>query len=433
MYESFYGFKTKPFSMLPDPGFLYPSKKHRIAQTLLEYGLMNQVSFCVVTGGIGTGKTTLLRHLLQQADNDLTIGMLSNTHSSFGELLEWILMAFNLEVADKSKVSMFRTFSDFLIGEYAKGRRTVLIIDEAQNMGHETLEELRMLSNINSEKDQLIQMILVGQPGLRDMLQDPGLEQFAQRIGVDYHLEALSQEETESYIRHRLSVAGGNEQVFSQEACDVIFEQTGGIPRLINQICDIALVYGFAEQASVIGADIIRDVASERQKGGILPTKGNKQQPEQVENNKKKVVSVSDSFTENNTINSHSRVVVVTESQDHSSVLISAIKQVGMEVAAVLPFNEKLINALDKGFADMLLIDLDEEAFQDAQDFEVILSHIMENCSLPVFFNDGSNKEDIDRNIRNISRTFEKTNEPKEKITGQDFSNISHLTGTKSS
>lgn len=425
MYESFYGFKVKPFSMLPDPGFLYPSKKHRIAQTLLEYGLMNQVSFCVVTGGIGTGKTTLLRHLLQQIDNDMTVGMLSNTHSSFGELLEWILMAFNLEVADKSKVSMFRTFSDFLIGEYAKGRRTVLIIDEAQNMGAETLEELRMLSNINSEKDQLLQMILVGQPGLRELLQDPGLEQFAQRIGVDYHLEALSQEETESYIHYRIFIAGGDENIFTHEACDTIFEQTGGIPRLINQICDTALVYGFAEQASVIGADIIRDVASERQKGGILPTRGTVQQAAHTAKNKKNAGQVSNNDFSDKTDN-HIRVAVVTESQDHSDILISSIKQAGMEVVAVLPFNEKLINALDEGFADMLLVDLDEKAFQDVQDFEVILDLIMENCSLPVFFNDGSNNDDIDRNIQNISRTFKK-----EKTTDQEFPNISQLAGRK--
>ena len=409
--------------MLPDPGFLYPSKKHRIAQTLLEYGLMNQVSFCVVTGGIGTGKTTLLRHLLQNMDKDITVGMLSNTHSSFGELLEWILMAFNLEVADKSKVSMFRAFSDFLISEYAKGRRTVLIIDEAQNMGPKTLEELRMLSNINSEKDQLLQMVLVGQPGLRDMLQDPSLEQFAQRIGVDYHLEALTQDETESYIRHRLSIAGGDENIFTQEACDIVFDQTGGIPRLINQICDTALVYGFAEQAAIIDVDIVNDVASERQKGGILPTRGTVRKTNRVATN---LNSISDDVK-----HSIVRVAVVTESQEHSDILLSSIKRSGMEVVAVLPFNEKLINALDANFADILLVDLDEETFQDMQDFEGVLNQIMDNCSLPVFFNDGSNNDDIDRNIQNISRTFEKENRIKEHSTDQEFSNMSKLAGTK--
>jgi len=426
MYESFYGFKLKPFSMLPDPSFLFPSKKHRIAETLLEYGLMNQVSFCVVTGGIGTGKTTLLRHLLQKIDKDITVGMLTNTHSSFGELLEWVLMAFGLEVTDKSKVSMFRAFSDFLIGEYSKGRRTVLIIDEAQNMGQETLEELRMLSNINSERDQLIQMILVGQPNLRDMLQDPALEQFAQRIGVDYHLEALTEEETEAYIRHRILTAGGDENTFTKHACDMVFEHTGGVPRLINQICDTALVYGFAEQASTIDVDIINDVASERQKGGILPTRGvvkNKR----IDQANKRAASDAQRVSKNQ----QTRVAVVTESQDHSDVLLSSIKHAGMEVVAVLPFNEKLINALDEGFADMLLVDLDEEAFKDVQDFESILDKIMENCSLPVFFNDGSNSDDIERNIKNISRAFEKENEAEEVKSDQVFSNIGRFATRK--
>jgi len=412
--------------MLPDPGFLFPSKKHRIAETLLEYGLMNQVSFCVVTGGIGTGKTTLLRHLLQKIDKDITVGMLTNTHSSFGELLEWVLMAFGLEVTDKSKVSMFRTFSDFLIGEYSKGRRTVLIIDEAQNMGQETLEELRMLSNINSERDQLIQMILVGQPNLRDMLQDPALEQFAQRIGVDYHLEALTEEETEAYIRHRILTAGGDENTFTKQACDMVFEHTGGVPRLINQICDTALVYGFAEQALTIDVDIINDVASERQKGGILPTRGVVKNKRIDQANKKAA-----SGTQQKSKNQQTRVAVVTESQDHSDVLLSSIKHAGMEVVAVLPFNEKLINALDEGFADMLLVDLDEEAFKDVQDFESILDKIMENCSLPVFFNDGSNSDDIERNIKNISRAFEKENVAEEVKTDQVFSNIGQFATRK--
>ena len=140
MYEKFYGLRGKPFSLLPDPEFLYLSDKHRMALTLLEYGLWNQASFSVITGEIGAGKTTLIRHLLNQFDRDLVVGLISNTHPSFGELLEWILLAFNIDYSVKDKVGMYKAFVDFLIREYASNRRAVLIIDEAQNMSHQALE-----------------------------------------------------------------------------------------------------------------------------------------------------------------------------------------------------------------------------------------------------------------------------------------------------
>ncbi len=271
MYEAFYGFRSKPFSLLPDPEFLYLSKKHQMALMLLEYGLMNQASFSVITGDIGTGKTTLIRQLLNQMDRDMVVGLITNTHPSFGELLQWILLAFNLECHGKEKVDMYKTFMDFLIKQYAANRRTILIIDEAQNMGHMALEELRMLSNVNSEKDQVLQVILSGQPGLRDNLRDPGLEQFAQRISVDYNLTPLNSEETREYIRHRLHVAGGNPDMFDDETCEVVFRYSGGIPRLINLLCDTALVYGYAEQAPRIGAKLVEDVARDKQQSRILP------------------------------------------------------------------------------------------------------------------------------------------------------------------
>jgi len=191
MYEAFYGFREKPFSILPDPSFLYLSPKHSTALALLEYGLMNQAGFNVITGEIGTGKTTLIRYLLSQMDRDMTVGLISNTHRSFGELLQWILFAFNLEHRGKQKVEMFQDFLDFLLREYSQNRRTVLIVDEAQNMPTDTLEELRMLSNVNADKDQVLQLILVGQAQLRETLRRPDMEQFAQRIVVDYHLEPL--------------------------------------------------------------------------------------------------------------------------------------------------------------------------------------------------------------------------------------------------
>ncbi len=272
MYEQFYGLHEKPFSLLPDPGFLYPSSKHRMAMTLLEYGIANHASFSVITGGIGTGKTTLIRYLLNQLERDVTVGLITNTHPSFGELLQWVLLAYNLDYTGKDAVGQYQAFMDFLIKEYASNRRTILIVDEAQNMSAETLEQLRMLSNVNTDKDQVLQVFLVGQPGLRDTLRRPDLEQFAQRIAVDYHLESLNSSETRGYIRHRITVAGGAPDLFEDSACEAIYRHSGGIPRLINLLCDTALVYGYAEGARRITAALADDVAHEKQKGGIFPT-----------------------------------------------------------------------------------------------------------------------------------------------------------------
>jgi len=272
MYEKFYGLREKPFSLLPDPSFLYPSPKHRMALVLLEYSLMNQSGFSVITGEIGTGKTTLIRQLLNQMDRDVTVGLISNTHRSFGELLQWVLMAFNLEYSGKDKVGLYQTFVDFLIKEYARNRRTVLIIDEAQNMAPETLEELRMLSNVNADKDQVLQVFLVGQAGLRNLLRRPDLEQFAQRISVDYHLEPLNAQETHDYIRHRLTVAGGDPELFDEGATDAVFHNSGGVPRIINLLCDTTLVFGYAEQAKRITAELVEEVAREKRKGGLFRT-----------------------------------------------------------------------------------------------------------------------------------------------------------------
>jgi len=272
MYEAFYNLREKPFTLLPDPEFLYLSDKHRMALTLLEYGLMNQAGFTVISGDIGAGKTTLIRHLLNNMDREHTVGLITNTHRSFGELLQWVLLAYNLEHRGMDKVEMYQRFVDFIINEYAHNRRVVLIVDEAQNMEAETLEELRMLSNINADKDQALQVVLVGQRELRDTLRRPDLVQFAQRISVDYHLSPLSGDETIGYIQHRLAVAGGSPDTFTEAACLAVHRYSNGVPRLINLLCDTALVYGYAEQKKHIDARLVTDVAREKQAGGIFPT-----------------------------------------------------------------------------------------------------------------------------------------------------------------
>ncbi len=273
MYESFYGFREKPFSLLPDPGFLYLSEKHRMALTMLQYGLMNQAGFTVITGEIGSGKTTLIRKLLEEVGEEVSVGVVSNTHRNFGELLQWVLLAFDLEYREKKKVELYQTLADFIIRQYAQGRNTVLIIDEAQNLSPEALEELRMLSNINADKDQVLQLILVGQPGLRDTLRLPELYQFAQRVAVDYNLKPLSLEETWLYIRHRLRSAGGDPNIFDTKACAAVYYYTAGTPRLINILCDTALVYGFAEHKRRVDAAIVCEVAREKAAGGIFPVR----------------------------------------------------------------------------------------------------------------------------------------------------------------
>ncbi|MBK9132712.1 MAG: AAA family ATPase [Gammaproteobacteria bacterium] len=273
MYESFYKLREKPFSLLPDPGFLYMSRNHRMALAMLEYGFMNQAGFTVITGEIGSGKTTLIRRLMGQIENNenYKVGLVSNTHRSFGELLQWILLAFKLEYRGKEKVELYQTLSEFLLREYDLGHRTILIIDEAQNLDIESLEQLRMLSNINAGKDQILQLMLIGQPGLRDMLRQPELEQFAQRIAVDFHLRPLDMQSTSDYIRHRLTVAGGDPDLFEAAACVSVYYYTRGIPRLINVLCDTALICGYADQKSRIDADLIHDVVRDRSVGGILP------------------------------------------------------------------------------------------------------------------------------------------------------------------
>ena len=273
MYETFYSFREKPFSLLPDPAFLFLARQHSTALAVLEYGLVNQAGFTVVTGEIGCGKTTLIRHVLNSLGQDITVGLLSNTQR--GELLQWVLMAFGLDYRGKEKVALYETFLEFIIDEYAKNRRTVLIIDEAQNLGVDALEELRMLSNVNADKDQVLQLILVGQPELRATLSRPALIQFAQRVAVDYFLVPLESEQTGSYIRHRLEIAGGDPALFKPEACQLVYHHSEGIPRLINLLCDTALVYGYAAGKQKIDVELVREVVQDKA-GSLLFARGRK-------------------------------------------------------------------------------------------------------------------------------------------------------------
>jgi general secretion pathway protein A len=213
----------------------------------------------------------LIRKAIHILDPQFTLGIITNTHRNIGELLKWVLFAFDLEYQSKDKAELYHIFIDFMIAEYAANRRTLLIIDEAQNMDLETLEELRMLTNVNTDKDQILQLLLVGQPELADTLKRPELRQFRQRITASFHLTPLDFKDTLSYIQHRLEVAGGEKEIFDEMACGAVHYQTKGVPRLINSLCDAALVYGFAEDRKQIDIDTIFDVVEDKNRASLSP------------------------------------------------------------------------------------------------------------------------------------------------------------------
>jgi len=269
MYQGFYGFRERPFTLLPDPDFLFLDEKHRTALEMLETAVSARSGFCVISGEIGAGKTTLIRELLNRLDETVCVGLISNTHSSFGELLQWIMAAYGLSCGSGDNHEMHKRFVEFAVQQYAQNRRTLLIIDEAQNLTLQALEELRMLSNINSEKDLLLQVILVGQQQLRDRLQQPELEQFSKRISLRYHLQALDPDEIFRYIQHRVGYAGGEAGLFSAEACQVIYGLSGGIPRLVNRLCDLSLVYGCTAKSKMITAELVQRVGEDQRMGAL--------------------------------------------------------------------------------------------------------------------------------------------------------------------
>jgi len=274
MYESFYGLRTKPFALLPDGESLYPGSTHRTAYSLLEYGLIHEAPFMVITGEPGMGKTSLLRKLVAEHHGKYSIGFVTNARYDVEHLLPWILLALGLSQKRLDPVEAYHKFSEFMNLESRRNRRVVLIVDEAQSLGAELLEELRLLSNLNDGKALKLQIILSGQPDLHILLQRIDMTQFAQRIVVDHHLEPFTEEETTKYISHRLQIAGGTQALFTQKACSLVYRLSKGIPRLINQICDMSLTYGFAEQTAFITRTLVAQAALDRSKGGILPLNG---------------------------------------------------------------------------------------------------------------------------------------------------------------
>jgi general secretion pathway protein A len=263
MYEKFYGFTEKPFQITPNPAFLYRSSKHDTALTYLEYGLTENVGFILLTGEIGSGKTTLVQYILGRLESDIEAAVIFNTNVSAEELLSLILQEFEITRPAGGKADVLTALNAFLIDRYARRKRVLLIIDEGQNLSDEALEEVRMLSNLQSDNQSLLQIMLVGQPELITRLKQPSMRQFSQRIAASYHLTGLNREETEKYIAHRLRKAGGRAALFTPAAVDIIYKLSGGIPRAINLVCQAALVYGFAENADKIGQDTIHQISKD--------------------------------------------------------------------------------------------------------------------------------------------------------------------------
>ncbi len=260
MYADFFGLAERPFTLLPDPSFLYWSKQHQRAFSVLEFGILSRAPITLITGEVGSGKTTLLQALLARLEEGLTVGLISNAQGGRGELLQWVLNAFGIESAGLEYVKMFQTFQDFLVAEYAAGRRVVLIIDEAQNLSIEGLEEIRMLTNVNANKDELVQLILVGQPELRDIVRKPEMRQLAQRVAASFHLGEMDGPTVVDYIAHRLRTAGGTGEEFTPEAAAMVYDHTDGVPRLVNQLCDLSMLYAWSAESREVNEATIKSV-----------------------------------------------------------------------------------------------------------------------------------------------------------------------------
>jgi general secretion pathway protein A len=271
MYEEFYGFGEKPFSLTPDPKYLYKSESHANAFELLQYAIRRREGFVVVTGDIGTGKTTLCRAILEQLDRRTFTALVLNPFLSEEDLLRLILQDFGVVSRDEikrgrlagvSKQELIDTLNDFLLSLQPLGAGALLIIDEAQNLPLQVLEQIRILSNLETHKEKLLQIVLVGQLNLKDLLRAPELRQLDQRVSIRYELKPLTREETAAYVAHRLTIAGGGAQVsFTSKALDRVHRYSGGIPRLINLICDRALLGGYSQRATKIVPQMVATAA----------------------------------------------------------------------------------------------------------------------------------------------------------------------------
>jgi len=266
MYCELFQLKEPPFRLTPDPQFLFASKQHARAKAYMESTIWLADGFVVITGDIGSGKTTLIESFLTELPPDIVLAQVNQTQLTPVEFLQSLLVEFGFKPFRKRKVELMAMIKDFMVERYAEGQKILLVIDEAQNLSTKVLEELRLLSGLESRKEKLLRIIIAGQPELSKKLDSPRLEQLMQRVRLRFHLGSLSKRETHEYITHRLQVAGaGDRTIFSSGACDVVFRYAGGVPRLINVLCDTAMLCAFAEERTAIDEGLVRAAAEELQ------------------------------------------------------------------------------------------------------------------------------------------------------------------------
>ena len=264
MYEQHFSFKCKPFELLPNPEFLFQSSTHKKAITYLDYGIREKVGFILLTGEIGSGKTTIIRNFIKNLGGSVKLSRINNTKVSSQQLISMINEDFGLDVEGKSKTKLLSELNDFLIDQYSIKSQPILLIDEAQNLSPTLLEEIRLLSNLETDRAKLLQIILVGQPEMNKTLMLPEMMQLRQRININYHISPLTIDETVKYITHRLTIAGNTSVIkFNGDMSELIYRFSRGIPRLINILCDFALLTTFVEGKQEVSTDIVREVVKD--------------------------------------------------------------------------------------------------------------------------------------------------------------------------
>ena len=273
MYESYYGLNAKPFQLKPDPRFFFGSKGHKRAMSYLEYGISQGEGFIVITGEVGAGKTTLMRNLFRDIESkNIIAAQIVNTHVGSDDILRLVAAAFGIEYEDTSKAALLTRLERFLRQSDKEGKRALLVVDEAQNLTPRAVEELRMLSNFQTDDRSLLQTFLLGQPEFRKTMLSEGMQQLLQRVIASYHLGPLDLAETQSYIEHRLQTVGWkNDPTLNTEAYAAIFEFTGGIPRKINSLCDRLFLMGYLEEFHAFGAEEVGQVITDIRQEFVLP------------------------------------------------------------------------------------------------------------------------------------------------------------------